>query len=103
MKNYETEAAWEYHNGTKHPNGILLDRFHTYHPAKRPSPYKRYRNARQIKLSLDKHSSGISALDAISGSIKQDKDIVLDINLLSSILYFSGGITKTLKFSPPLG
>ncbi|MDE1762927.1 MAG: SagB/ThcOx family dehydrogenase [Thaumarchaeota archaeon] len=103
MKNYETEAAWEYHNGTKHPNGILLDRLHTYHPAKRPSPYKRYRNARQIRLSPDKRSSGISALDAISGSIKQDKDIVLDINLLSSILYFSGGITKTLKFSPPLG
>ncbi|MDE1765210.1 MAG: SagB/ThcOx family dehydrogenase [Thaumarchaeota archaeon] len=103
MKNYETEAAWEYHGGTKHPNGILLNRLHTYHPANRPYPYKKYRNARQIMLSLDRHPTGISALDAISDSVRQYKGIIPDVNLLSRILYFSGGITKTIKFSPPLG
>jgi SagB-type dehydrogenase family enzyme len=103
LKNYEIEAAWKYHDGTKHPNGVLLDRSHTYHPANRPIPYKRYKSATQIKLPLDKQSSTISALDAISNNTKSEyANIIPDINTLSRILFFSGGITKTLKF-PSLG
>ncbi|MGI0047235.1 MAG: SagB/ThcOx family dehydrogenase [Nitrosotalea sp.] len=104
MKNYEIDATWQYHNGTKHPNGILLSRSHTYHPASRPTPYKNYKNATQIKIALDKQPSGISALDAISDKTRyKNLDFIPDIKMLSKILYFSGGITKTLKFSPPLG
>ncbi|MFZ1075973.1 MAG: SagB/ThcOx family dehydrogenase [Nitrosotalea sp.] len=103
MKNYEIEATWQYHDGTKHPNGILLNRTHTYHPANRPMPYKTYKNAVQIKLPLDKQSSAISALDAISVNTKSGyANITPDINVLSRMLFFSGGITKTLKF-PSLG
>lgn len=103
MKNYETEAAWQYHDGTKHPNGILLSRSHMYHPANRPTPYKTYKDAAQIKLPLDKRSSVISALDAIAINTKSEcGNIVPDINVLSRTLFFSGGITKTLKF-PSLG
>ncbi len=103
MKNYEIEAAWQYHDGTKHPNGSFLNKTHTYHPAKRPTPYKTYKNAAQIKLLLDEQSSTISALDAISDSTKSEyTNIIPDIKMLSSILFFSGGITKTLKF-PSLG
>ncbi len=102
MKNHEIEAAWEYHNGTKHPNGILLNRFHTYHPANRPIPYKIYKNAPEIKIILDKEPRGVSTLDAISDNMF-DEDARLDLRLLSKILFFSNGITKTLKFSPPLG
>ena len=104
MKNYEIEAAWEYHNGTKHPNGILLDRLHTYHPANRPLPYKIYKNRHQIKLTVDKHPSGVATLDAISDNVSNENARqVPDLAILSKILFFSGGITKTLKFSPPLG
>lgn len=103
MKNYEIDAAWEYHNGTKHPNGILLNRSHTYHPANRPLPYKIYKNKQQIKLTVDKQPSGVTTLDAISYTAQHENVIVPDLGLLSKILYFSGGITKTLKFSPPLG
>jgi SagB-type dehydrogenase family enzyme len=103
LKNYEIEAAWIYHDGTKHPNGILLDRTHTYHPANRPIPYKTYKGAAQIKLPLDKQSSAISAFDAISINTKSEyTNIIPDINKISRILFFSGGITKTLKF-PSLG
>ncbi|MGI0087559.1 MAG: SagB/ThcOx family dehydrogenase [Nitrosotalea sp.] len=103
MKNYETEAAWQYHDGTKHPNGMLLNRAHTYHPANRPIPYKTYKGVIPIKLSLGKQSSTISALDAISINTKSEyTNPIPDINALSSILFFSGGITKTLKF-PSLG
>ncbi|SRR5579885_14008 len=104
LKNYETEAAWKYHNGTKHPNGTLLSRFHTYHPASRPIPYKIYKNARQIRLDLDKQSGRVSALEAISRNTPHtDAKFVPGIDILSKILYFSGGITKTLRFAPPVG
>lgn len=103
MKNYEIEAAWQYHDGTKHPNGMLLNRAHAYHPANRPIPYKTYKDVTQIKLPLDKQPSEISALDGISISTKSEHvNIIPDINALSRILFFSGGITKTLRF-PSLG
>jgi SagB-type dehydrogenase family enzyme len=104
MKNYEIEATWEYHNGTKHPNGILLNRFHTYNSTNRPIPYKIYKNLPQINLAVDKQPSGITTLDAISGIVQRPTTRQIpDLDMLSKILFFSGGITKTLKFTPPLG
>ncbi|MDE1770612.1 MAG: SagB/ThcOx family dehydrogenase [Thaumarchaeota archaeon] len=98
MKNYETESTWHYHNGTKHPNGMLLSRFHVYHPSHRPTPYKIYNNAQKINLPLDKNSIGVSALDAISNIIDTNENTVSNIDTLSRILYFSVGITKKIKF-----
>ncbi len=102
MKNHEIDAAWNYHNGTKHPNGVLLNRFHTYNSANRPIPYKNYKNADQIKIALDKQIGSVSALDAISDSTRYAGLGLVDINILARVLYFSCGITKILKFPPPL-
>ena len=98
MRNYETEATWHYHNGTKHPNGMLLNRFHMYHPSHRPTPYKIYKNTPYVNLPIEKNSIGISALDAISKTIEIKDEVIPDLNLLSRILYFSAGITKKIKF-----
>ena len=103
MKNYDVEDTWHYHNGTKHPNGTLLSRSHTYHPSLRPTPYKIYKNIQKISLSLDKESIGISALDAISTIYDSKVEIIPDLNVLTRILYFSGGITRKIKFPPPIG
>jgi len=96
--NHETEATWHYHNGTKHPNGMLLSRFHVYHPSHRPTPYKIYKNVSQVDLALDKTPIGISALDAISTDVNIHNDAIPDIRALGRILYFSSGITKKIKF-----
>ena len=98
MRNYEVEAAWHYHNGTKHPNGMLLDRFHIYHPSQRPTPYKIYKNAPQISLPIEKNSIGVSTLDAISTNPDIKDNAVPDLRTLSRVLYFSAGITKKIKF-----
>ena len=103
MKNYETEATWTYHNGTKHPNGVLLDQFHRYNAANRPIPYKLYKSPSRIRLSPNKSPGNVSALDAISAITKQDGDFVPDADLVSKVLYFSCGITKTIDFGQPLG
>ncbi len=97
MKNYETDATWHYHNGTKHPNGMLLNRFHVYHPSHRPTPYKIYKNVSQVNLPFDKTPIGISALDAISAE-NTGNSTISDLGTLGRILYFSSGITKKIKF-----
>lgn len=103
MKNYETEAAWRYHNGTKHPNGFLLDAMHRYHPASRPNPYKQYIGAVKKSLAPDKSSGNVPTLDAISCTVGVTGEQIPDISFLSTLLYFSGGITRTIRFPPPLG
>ena len=103
VKNYEIDATWHYHNGTKHPNGMLLNRYHMFHPSHRPTPYKIYKNTPHVSLSLDKNSIGISALDAISTICNVDNNTIPDLGTLARVLYFSSGITKKIKFPEPLG
>ena len=104
LKNTDIEDAWSYHNGTKHPNGRLLNRTHTFHPASRPVPYKSYKDGTQIKLVVDSSPGKVSALDAISASPQEPQtELIPDSTLLSKILFFAGGITKTIRFAPPLG
>ena len=103
MANSNTEDAWHYHNGTKHPNGMLMVRHHLYDPAFNPNPYKIYKNLQSTNLPLNKSPIGKSALNAILENIKPaGTDLVPDLNILSKILYFSGGVTKTINF-PRLG
>ena len=99
MNNEEIEIAWNYHNGTKHPNGIFLTRPHFYDSSLRPNPYKIY--SKQLpELSLKTISSQrLSTLESISGNIIQNESKTLDIASLANILYFSGGITKTINFA----
>jgi len=102
--NDNIDSAWYYHNGTKHPHGKFLSRFHSYNPTFRPTPYKIYtENLQSINLPLEKNPLGKGSLVAISDNIKQDdKTVVPDLNILSRILYFSNGVTKTISF-PALG
>jgi len=100
--NNDIDATWHYHNGTKHPNGKLMSKLHTYDPAFRPNPYKVYKDLQTTVLPLDK-SYSTPALLAISRDIKQEgKNLVPDLNTLARILYFSCGITKTINY-PRLG
>ncbi len=100
--NNNAETAWHYHNGTKHPNGSLMSRFHFYNPANRPNPYKIYKDLPSIALPIQKSEKDFSALKAISANIKLKGKQIPDLNVLAKILYFSGGITKTINF-PGIG
>ncbi|MEK0349424.1 MAG: hypothetical protein QQN45_08495 [Nitrosopumilus sp.] len=71
--NNNIETAWHYHNGTKHPNGSLMSRFHFYNSANRPNPYKIYQDLPSIALPIQKSEKDFSALKAISGNIKFER------------------------------
>ncbi len=98
--NNDIETAWHYHNGTKHPNGSLMNRFHFYNFANRPNPYKIYKDLPSIALPIQKLEKDFPALKAISGNIKlKEGGQISDLNILANILNLSGGITKTINFS----
>ncbi|MCH8833588.1 MAG: SagB/ThcOx family dehydrogenase [Thaumarchaeota archaeon] len=80
-----------------------MSRFHFYNSANRPNPYKIYKDLPSIALSIQKSEKDFSALKAISANIKlKEGGQIPDLNVLAKILYFSGGITKTINF-PGMG
>ena len=101
MSNEEIKASWDYHNGTRHPNGIFLMRPHSFEPSQRPHPYKIYKDVKTIPLPADKHTT-LSALKAISEFAEEresGRSASPDLQSIGRILYFSGGITKTVRFA----
>lgn len=99
MSNQESQAAWHYHNGTKHPDGYLMDRWHSYDPMDNPLLFKIYPDLEPIPLNLESSPSTMTALDAISTSVGPSS-IVQTPNFinLSKILHFSAGITKRIDY-----
>ena len=99
MANREIQASWDYHNGTKHPQGNLMDPRHSFDPSSQPLLFKIYPDLEPIPLPLQAAPSRVPALSAIFMEVvPPDRDRIPDITTLSSILYFSAGITKRLNF-----
>lgn len=99
MPNREIQATWHYHDGTKHPNGHLMDPRYPFDPANQPLLFKIYSDLEPIPLPLDSSPSSVPALSAISTKvIPSASDQTPDIDALSRILHFSAGITKRLHF-----
>ena len=99
MANQDIQAAWRYHNGTKHPYGDLMDRWHSFDPRSQPLLFKIYSEVEPIPLSDEVSPSAVPALSAISTSVLPSTgDQIPDIDTLGRILYFSAGITKTIDY-----
>ena len=99
MVNREIQATWYYHNGTKHPHGNLMDPRHSFDPSSQPLLFKIYPDLDPIPLPFEASPSVVPALSAISMEVIPSVSYgTLDITTLSSILYFSAGITKRLNF-----
>jgi SagB-type dehydrogenase family enzyme len=99
MDNRDIQAAWEYHNGTKHPNGRLMNRWHHYDPANHPLLFKLYTALDPIPLPLDPSPSEVPALNAIAaGEIEAGDGQIPDVGMLARLLWFSAGITKKITY-----
>ncbi len=100
MGNRDVKSAWDYHNGTKHPGGHLMNPQHRYDPSRNPLPFKIYPDIDPIPLSLGDQSLNIPALFAIAADIApKAEEQVPSIDLITRILHFSAGVTKTLRFA----
>jgi SagB-type dehydrogenase family enzyme len=99
MNNRDIQAAWKYHDGTKHSYWSIRNNPHILDWANRPQPFKIYPNIEPLPLSRDVPQTGVAALSAISEPVPSSRaDSVRDLQDLARILYFSAGITKQRKY-----
>jgi len=95
MKNRDIQAAWKYHDGTKHSYWSIRSNPHFLDWANRPQPFKIYPNVEPLSLPRDLPQTGMAALSALSASVPSaSSDSIPDLQDLARILYFSAGITK---------
>ncbi|MGB9465567.1 MAG: SagB/ThcOx family dehydrogenase [Candidatus Acidiferrum sp.] len=95
MNNREIQAAWKYHDGTKHSYWSV--RNHPPFPdwANRPLPFKIYPKIEPLPLPRDVPQTGVAALSAISEPVPSSRAVsVPGVQDLARLLYFSAGITK---------
>jgi SagB-type dehydrogenase family enzyme len=95
MNNREIQAAWKYHDGTKHSYWSIRNHPHFLDWANRPQPFKIYPRVEPLPLPRDVPQTGVAALSAISEPVHPSRaDSVPGFQDLARILYFSAGITK---------
>jgi len=99
MKNRELQAAWKYHEGTKHSYWSVRSSTHFLDWANRPQPFKIYPALETIALPRDLSQTGVAALAAISERVSMTNgNAVPDLQELARILFFSAGITRQRKY-----
>jgi len=99
MKNREIEAAWAYHNGTKHSYQSIRTNPHYLDWENQPIPFKFYPQLEPIVLPQHLSSSGMPALSAISAiGGPAESEVRLTSQILAEILYLSAGVTKRRSY-----
>src|SRR5918999_3727228 len=99
MTNRDLEAAWAYHNGTKHSYESIYTDPHHLDWENQPLPFKIYTQLESLPLPRDLLSAGAPALSAVSAfNTPAETLCVPPLALLGSLLYFSAGITKRRQY-----
>jgi SagB-type dehydrogenase family enzyme len=99
MKNRQVEAAWVYHDTTKHSYQSIRTNPHYLDWENQPMPFKIYSKLPPIPLPQNLASAGMPALSAISTlPIPASSEARLSMQVLAEILYLSAGITRRRSY-----
>ncbi len=99
MNNRDLDAAWRYHNGTKHSYQSVRGDSHRLDWRNEPLLFKVYPKLDPIALPRQVAPIGVAALSAISAvPAKSESSAVPDINALALLLHFSAGVTKEKRY-----
>lgn len=114
MTNGDIQAAWGYHNATKHSYESVRTSRHILDWKNYPRPFKIYSALEPIPLPREWPQTGMAALSAIAdkgkaraGSTERPAAKTAqaeslrhspDLATLAQLLYFSAGITRTKEF-----
>ncbi|MDE2779324.1 MAG: SagB/ThcOx family dehydrogenase [Chloroflexota bacterium] len=91
-RNRNTEAAWDYHNATRHTWHSVHTSSHALDWNNQPSPFKVYPGLERRRLPTDLVSSEVRGLDALTASPVSGTEP--NLRQLAGVLYYSAGITK---------
>jgi SagB-type dehydrogenase family enzyme len=101
MPNADTRAARTYHEQTKHSPESVRAGTHRLDFTNQPRPFKLYTpEPESLPLPRDFISSVVPALSAIAApEVPRDELHPLDLATLTTVLHYSAGITKHLRYS----
>jgi len=95
MNNRDIQAAWKYHDGTKHSYWSIRNRPNFLDWANRPLSFKIYPTIEPLPLPRDLPQTAVAALSAISEPVSSvGGESLPNLQDLARILHFSAGITK---------
>src|SRR5947199_482536 len=96
--NRNSEAAWAYHEATKHSYLSIRTNPHLLDWANQPLPFKIYPTLERLRLPGEVRPSGIAALSAIAKSIPAETVAVPDLGPVAQLLYLSAGAIRQGKY-----
>jgi SagB-type dehydrogenase family enzyme len=95
MTNRDIEAAWNYHNATKHSVARLRANPHSLDWENKPRPFKVYPNLEPIPLPREVPMAAVPAVAAVAqGEVTIGDPVIPDLVSLARVLHFSAGITR---------
>jgi SagB-type dehydrogenase family enzyme len=95
--NTNVEAAWRYHNTTKHSYASVHNNLHFLDWDNQPLPFKIYTTLEPLPLPREVRQTGVAALSAIAESIHLEASALPDLEALAQLLYLTAGITRHRK------
>jgi len=97
--NRNSDAAWNYHNATKHSYTSIRTNAHFMDWSNQPLPFKIYPTLEPIRLPGEVRQSGVAALSAIAERVSAQTRAAPDLEAVAQLLYLSAGITRRRKYS----
>src|SRR6202162_3929088 len=92
------EAAWTYHEATKHSYTSIRTNPHFMDWSNQPLPFKIYPTLEPIRLPGELRQTGVAALSAIAESVPAQTNSSPDLEAVAQLLYLSAGITRKRKY-----
>src|SRR5574341_1036885 len=93
--NRQVEAAWTYHNSTKHSYQSVRSSRHSLDFSNQPIPFKIYKTLEPIPLPRELQAVPMRALKTIAASPSgMAGDCIPDLSAIAMLLYLSAGITR---------
>ena len=97
--NRDTDAAWKYHNGTKHSYHSVRVHPHFLDWDNKPLLFKIYPTLEVMRLAKEFKQTGVTALSAIATTnVPVQGEAVPDLEKLAHLLFLSAGVTKSKKY-----
>src|SRR6195256_1511371 len=96
--NRNPEAAWTYHDATKHSYTSIRTNPHFMDWSNQPLPFKIYPTLEPMRLPSEVRQTGVAALSAIAESVPGQTSASPDLEAMAQLLYLSAGITRRRKY-----
>src|SRR6266481_4650930 len=95
---HNPQAAWSYHNATKHSYASIRANQRFLDFANQPLPFKIYPTLESWRLPGELRQTGVAALSAIAESLPAQANAAPNLRAVAQLLYLSAGITRQRKY-----